>query len=728
MNRTDARRRIALVTPWYGAELIGGAERLAWELSHALARQRVDVDVLTTTCRSFHDDWGANYHRPGVRTVDGLTIQRFKVDSRDRAAFSRANAKLLSLPRISLRRDAAPLSERDTRAFFSDNIMSSALLAYLASRGASYDAVIFVPYLYGPTVAGVELVSERAFLIPCLHDEAYAYLNPIRAVFARACGLLFNSAGEAEVAGAIFGPAVHAKASIIGHAVEPVEPPRSPIVIGGFAPHRARYILYLGRQDRTKNVDFLIEAFRVFRERRVATSLQLVLAGPRPSGMTSRDGIIWLDTVAEDVKAALLTYARALAQPSVNESFSRAIYESWYAQRPVIVHADCRATAHAVEDSGGGWIGASIDDWVHVLTLIDESSDDAIDAVGQHGWAAAMENGSWDAVAVRTLAAIDARLDPAGRLLCVDQLVPLGGGAAAQYATALGEALRQAGVDCSTTIDGNARRESALALVHATGPDPMPIPGDAIIAHTGDAFLPAASCPPLFAANVAALQTLVERGFGARLLPMPVDPGAWASVAPARGGADDGRTTFVSISPLGHADVERLIEMIVAYIGIAGSVRLVVRRIDCDEGALATLEREIHELDLRDVVELIGDGRAEHYGALRVARVALALGQPLTSVRAAIDPLWFDVPVLAFDDPIVRETIEPCGLVIEPRLPLEIAAVVKFAARDEDLRRAMIAEGRRVRLRHAPESVSATVLETLAPRDSRTVRNGMMRR
>jgi glycosyltransferase involved in cell wall biosynthesis len=724
MNPTDRRRCIALVTPWYGAELIGGAERLAWELSHALARRSIDVEVLTTTCRSFHDDWGANYHRPGARSVDGLTLRRFKVDSRDRVAFSRANTKLVTLPRISLRRDVAPLAESDTRAFFSDNITSAALLAYLRQHRASYDAVLFTPYLYGPTVDGIPLVAERAFLIPCLHDEAYAYLEPIRTAIALARGLLFNSAGEAEVAGSIFGPAVYAKAAIVGHAVAPVAPPCLPIVIGAFAPHRSRYVLYLGRQDRTKNVDFLLEAYRMFRERRRATSLQLVLAGPRPPGVNSRDGIVYLDTVAEDAKCALLTYARALAQPSINESFSRAVYESWYAQRPVIVHAVCRATARAVEESGGGWIGGSIDDWVRIFTTVDESSDDAIDAFGQRGWAAAVENGSWDTVARRTLAAIDARQ---AQELLIDQLVPLGNGPAAEFAAALGEALRRDGADVVISIAGaNARRESALTIVHAAGPEPAAVSGDAILVHSADAFIPQ-SPPPLFAPNLLLLQSLAERGFSARLLPMPVDPGAWASIRRAATRLDDGRTAVMSIAPMTQIDVERLIETVVAYVGLAGSVRWFIRAADCDEGALATLVRECQELDLQDIVEILDDGDEAHYGALRAARLAAALGQPLRSVRRALDPLWFDLPVIAFDDPLVRETIEPCGLVLESRAPLDTAAIIKAVAQDDDLRRVMIAEGRRVRMRYAPETVAGTLFETLlstsfSPVQTRTMR------
>ena len=406
--------RLAIVTPWYGRELIGGAERLAWELSHALARAGAEVDVLTTCNRSFLADWGTNYHRSGTFTEDsGLRVRRFPVDTRDRVAFNRANTVLTTMPRIGLRGDRNPLDETQTRAFVNENINSKALLAHLREAGSSYDAVIFVPYLYGPTLSGVPLVAERAFLVPCVHDEAYAYLEPVRAAFDAARGVLFNSVGEEETATAIYGPGLLAKSRVIGHAVEPVPPPAAPMSIGSFAPHRSRYVLYLGRQDASKNIDFLIEAFRTFRGRRVASSLQLVLAGPRAAAH-SGDGILDLGAVSETSKAALLTYARALAQPSIHESFSRALYEAWYARRPVLVHGECRATARAVEDAGGGWIGSTLEDWVQMFAAVDESADDAVDALGERGWAAALDNGTWDVVARRTLDAIEARLAPPG--------------------------------------------------------------------------------------------------------------------------------------------------------------------------------------------------------------------------------------------------------------------------------------------------------------------------
>nr|QOL00464.1 hypothetical protein [uncultured organism] len=716
MPRTEPRRRIALVTPWYGRDLAGGAERLAWDLSHALSRTGALVEVLTTTCRSFHDDWGASYHRAGVSVVDGLVVRRFKVDSRDRAAFARANGKLLSLPREALRRDGQPVDDASARTFAAENITSRALLAFLRENGTNYDAVLFVPYLYGPTLAGVPLVADRAYVVPCLHDEAYAYLDAVRDVFASARGILFNSEGEGEVAGTIYGPAIHARGSVIGHAVDPVAPPRTPLKIGSFVPHRARYVLYLGRQDRTKNTDFLLEAFARFRETRVGSALQLVLAGPRPSTYRDRDGVVALGYVSSEVKAALLTYARALVQPSTNESFSRAIYESWFARRPVAVHGDCRATARAVDEAEGGWTGVTIDDFVRIFTTIDESADEAIDALGRHGFAAALENGTWDVVASRTLAAID-RASGRTPALAIDQFVPLGEPAITRYSVALGDALRQTGIDVvSSIVESPIVRANARAIVHGAR-GVAPVVPDALVVHVPDADVPE-RVPPLFASNIAVLNGLAERGLSARLLPEIVDPGTWSGVRLDRNPFDDGRLTVFSIAPLGCDEAQRMIEIFVALIRIVGDARLIVERSDCTAEAIEALERDSRDLDLGHALVLLEDDRASRFAARRAATLACALGAPLPDVGRAVDALWFDLPVVAFDDPVVRETIEPCGVVLETRVPREVAVALKVVATSPSVRRAAITEGRRIRARYAPSTVTSTLLDALNVRSA----------
>lgn len=696
--------RIAIVTPWYGRELIGGAERLAWELAHALARTNTSVEVLTTCCRSFLDDWAANYHRSGVTQDNtGVILRRFPVDTRDRVAFNRANTVLTTMPRISLRGDHNVLDPIQTRAFVGENINSKALLSHLRDHGTTYNAIIFVPYLYGPTLAGVPLVADRAFLIPCVHDEAYAYLEPVRATFDAVRGVLFNSVGEEETATAIYGPGLLAKSRVIGHAVEPVPPPPTPIAVGSFAPHRSRYVLYLGRQDASKNIDFLIEAFRTFRERRVATSLQLVLAGPR-SATRSGDGILDLGAVSESAKAALLTYARALAQPSIHESFSRAIYEAWYARRPVLVHGECRATARAVEDADGGWIGTSIEDWVRMFAAVDESSDDAVDALGEHGWAAALDNGAWDAVARRTLDVIATRLAPASGPR-IENIVPLGDAAIGRYAQALTEALNASGADATVSIVGSAHARTIAHVVASS----TPIPADIYVAHDGELPAPAQG-RPVFAPSHGVAAQLEEAGIVVRVLPQAVSPAQWAGLRPAHERWVDGKDVLLSIAPLGAEEARRLLDTFVAYLAFVRDARLLVFAADCQGDAYETLLREREELDLHNEVVVVGDASAERYAAYRAATVALAVGRPL-SIESAVTPLWFDLPIVALDSVNVMETIETCGVVADMFDARRIAALLRIVASDARLRAAMIGEGRRVRARYAPHAVAAAVLE-----------------
>jgi hypothetical protein len=71
------------------------------------------------------------------------------------------------------------------------------------------------------------------------------------------------------------------------------------------------------------------------------------------------------------------------------------------------------------------------------------------------------------------------------------------------------------------------------------------------------------------------------------------------------------------------------------------------------------------------------------------------------------------------------ETIEACGVVVEAFDARRIAALVRIVAGDERIRAAMIGEGRRVRARHAPATVAATVLEQLARVPASAASGGM---
>jgi glycosyltransferase involved in cell wall biosynthesis len=393
---------IAIVTPWFGADLTGGAEQQAFQVATRLAARGYNVDVLSTCNRSFHSDWTVNHHAAGASSEHGLTLRRFPVDSRDAAAFDRVNAKLLALDPLELRPGVNPVPVDDARTFINENIKSAALLDYLRNEGHVYQAFIFLPYMFAPIMLGAGLVSDRSWLQPCLHDEAQAYLPQTAEMFRGVRALLFNSEGERELALRLYGPGLWARSHIVGEGIE--EAHYKPEELAAALPAElrgARFVLYLGRRDEVKNVDLLARAFANYKASHESSQLKLVLAGAGAKSFASDIGVHDLGLVSDEVKAALLAQCAALAQPSRNESFSRAIMEAWAAGRPVAAHGECLATAIAVQRADAGWTPATEVQWTDLFVRIAESTDEELNEIGARGRAYADEQADWDKVIAR---------------------------------------------------------------------------------------------------------------------------------------------------------------------------------------------------------------------------------------------------------------------------------------------------------------------------------------
>ncbi len=405
-------RRIAVVIPWFGADQTGGAEQQAWQGTTRLAARGHHVDVLTTCGRSFLDDWADNHFEPGVSIEAGLTIRRFPVVGRNRAAFDAANRELLAANDRPTPPGTCPVSRMTATTFVRENIHAPALYDYLSQNGARYTAVVFMPYLYGPTLRGLPLVADRAFLQPCLHDEAYAYLPEVEAVFHSARGILFNSEGEAELAARLYGPAMLEKGVCVGEGVEEAPAPATSVddqpiqpAIRELIASVSRFILCLGRRDTTKNTDFLLRSFARFRADHPASRLSLVLAGPgalpAAEGADARAGVIDAGHVSAREKQLLLAHATALAQPSQNESYSRVMMEAWREARPVVVHGRCAATSRSVEACGGGWTADNETEWAGVFRTIDTVDSAELSLRGRRGEAYAALHADWNKVIAR---------------------------------------------------------------------------------------------------------------------------------------------------------------------------------------------------------------------------------------------------------------------------------------------------------------------------------------
>jgi glycosyltransferase involved in cell wall biosynthesis len=370
----------------------GGAELQGWETARELSRRGCRVEILTTCSRSFLHRWDENHHPPGVSEREGVTVRRFPVDARDEGRFAAANRVLLS---------GAPATPALEEAFVRESINSSALYRHIDAH-AGRSLFVFTPFLYGTTLAGAAVRPDRSLLIPCLHDEPYAYLAATRRMFLGVRGSLFFTPEEAAVAARACG-----------------QPPPGRVTGGGIDTHlrgdagrfraaagvRDPYLLYVGRLDRGKNTHLLL-AYARERARLRPGAERLVLCGGGPLAIPPGDpALVAAGVLDEQGKMDACAGALALCQPSVNESFSRVVMESWLNEVPVLVHAGCAVTVGHCRRSGGGlWFR----DFLEFSEEVDLLAGDPglRRRLGEAGRRYVLAECSWDVVCKRLLRAV----------------------------------------------------------------------------------------------------------------------------------------------------------------------------------------------------------------------------------------------------------------------------------------------------------------------------------
>ncbi len=396
---------LAVVLPRYGASLGGGAETLVRDLVIELSRRQLIPRIeVWTTCAKDHRTW-ANEEQPGESRDGNILVRRFTVDDRDLEIFINSEHAI---------QDGTGLSVEGQLDWLSQSVNSRGLYQHIAAHGQEFDCILFAPYLFATSFWGSLIYPERSVLVPCLHDEPYAYLDVFHALFRRVRGMLFNAPAEQALAAQVYGlDDLDQRGAVVGMGFKPVPAMNSnsatDLVVGG-REIDTPFLLYSGRKEVGKNVDLLITAFEHFRERfpEIELSLYLIGAGDLHFRETLPEGVTDLGFVTEEEKRLLMASALALCQPSVNESFSIVLMECWQYNTPVIVHGACAVTSEHVRTSGGGLYFENPEEFALVVrTLVRDT--ELRKRMGKAGARYVAETYSWEAVlqrfegAVRTL-------------------------------------------------------------------------------------------------------------------------------------------------------------------------------------------------------------------------------------------------------------------------------------------------------------------------------------
>ncbi len=389
-------RRIALVPPRYGPDVVGGAELVLREVAHGLTARGWQVDVLTTCARD-HYTWANHY--PAATTDDhGVTVTRFPVvddtTGRDRA----------DLVRTMALGESPTLAQQE--AWMNDGLRVPGLFHALLDTAEQYRAIVVSPYLFWTTFAAGLVAPERTILRPCLHDEPEARFELFEPLVTGVAKLWLNTDPEADLLDELW-PA-HATAEVIGEGI-PVPERYDPV---GFRSRHGlgdrRFVLYGGRREGAKNWDALLDGF-VAAIRKEDLDLTLVTFGVGEVHVPPdvADRVIDLGLLTDHDKDDAFAAASAYLQPSAMESFSRTIMEAWLAGTPVIANAASAVVSWHCDRSGAGLTYDDRTELEQCLRFIAEAPDEAAQ-LAVPGRQYVLDHYTWPATLDRMEASLEA--------------------------------------------------------------------------------------------------------------------------------------------------------------------------------------------------------------------------------------------------------------------------------------------------------------------------------
>jgi len=393
-------RRIALVPPRYGPEVVGGAEAVIREVAHGLADRGWSVDVLTTTARD-HFTW-ADAEPAGTavdRTATGAEVRvtRFPV-VKDTPGEERA--------RVEARMQAGDMpSLPEQEAWMNDGPRWPELFHHVLDTAETYRAIVVSPYMFWTTFAIAGIAPERTLLRPCLHDEPYARMELFEPLFTGSAGVWLQTEPELELYRRISTPPPQTR--IVGEGVGVPE---------GYDPERIRrqldlgdspYVVYGGRREGAKGWEGLLHGF-VDAVRKEDLDLHLVTygVGPVEPPADVADRVHDLGFVDDRTRDDVIAGAVAYVQPSALESFSRTIMEAWLAGTLVIANGASDVVRWHVDRSGAGLTYSDPAELEQALRFVAEAPDQAA-ALAAPGRQYVLDNYTWPV----TLDAMEVTLD-----------------------------------------------------------------------------------------------------------------------------------------------------------------------------------------------------------------------------------------------------------------------------------------------------------------------------
>jgi glycosyltransferase involved in cell wall biosynthesis len=391
--------KLGVVVQRFGAGMTGGAEYHARRVAENLAADGHDVTVLTSTSRNART-WD-NHYPAGAQQCGRLRVLRFAV----RSAIERDAERLRQTVVTGARLGAAGLSQLWT---LWGNPFTRDLITHLKEHAREFDAIFFFTCFYFPSLAGVSAARGTYRIgVPLAHDNDYS-ASPFVADMLRECdAVIANSDEERDLIASIRGADDIAHGAPIVVAGCGIDPPAASTAA---RPIAAPYVLYIGRKK--DGTEILKDAWSMFcgspttpietDDGRTASSDEMTLVTVGDEDFQTMSGDRWtvFGHVSDEQRWALTQHAEVLVNPSLYESLSLTLLESWWMRRPVLARGQCLVMKRQVERASGGLTFDDARSFCDGLSALMQSRARRRE-MGERGRAYVESRYTWDTVMAR---------------------------------------------------------------------------------------------------------------------------------------------------------------------------------------------------------------------------------------------------------------------------------------------------------------------------------------
>jgi len=414
--------KLAFIVQRYGTEILGGSEYHCRLIAERLAPKH-QVEVLTT-CAQDYITW-KNEYPEGPDRVRGVTVRRFaNARTRDIEAFNRYSEWIFTSPHTR---------DDEMEWLKQQGPWCPALLEYLERQHHQYDVLIFMTYLYAPTVLGTRIAPHKSILVPTAHDEPAIHLGIYKELFSAPAAVAYNTdverkfltthfsirAVEEETVGCGVELPQHVKDGRDAKDTKDVKEPADDEDAGepipddeqppGYRPHLAgrgvlfkrrhrlhgAMALYGGRIDAGKGCEELIEYFSTYVQQ--GGDASLVLMGVKLMPLPEEPFLHFAGRLPDNERLQALEAATVVVVPSPYESLSLLALEAFAVGTPVLANARSEVLVDHCQKSNAGLYYADRDEFVECLKLL--AADHRLRAaLGRNGRAYVRRNYRWDVI------------------------------------------------------------------------------------------------------------------------------------------------------------------------------------------------------------------------------------------------------------------------------------------------------------------------------------------